>query len=424
MLQKVRPQDVYRLPWTLTDNVLSWLEPTKRCNLYCEGCYSRNDPTSDKTLAQVRSDMEVFTKHRNVDSISIAGGDPLVYPHIVDVVKMIRQEYGLKAIVNTNGLALTEQLLKQLVDADLSGFTFHIDSGQVRPGHKKKTEIELNDLRLHYARMVRSAGDLSVAFNATIYPHTKHYIPELVKWAQEHIDLVSSMVFILYRTTREDQFDYYCNGRKVDTEQLVYHDADKNPTPVIAQDAIDEIRKADPLYQPCGYLGGTVDPDSFKWLIATRFGTKEQIYGYMGNRGMEAVQVGHHVATGRYLGYSRPSTLNKGRAAALGLAAIDSGARKAAAAMVKASLRSPKKATEAVYTQSLLIIQPIDNLADGRANMCDGCPDMTVYDGKLVWSCRLDECQKYGTFLQAVPKNAPPPLVQLHAKDEASAQPS
>ena len=49
--EPLSPTDYYRLPWTLTDNVLGWLEPTKRCNLYCEGCYSRNDPRSDKTLA-------------------------------------------------------------------------------------------------------------------------------------------------------------------------------------------------------------------------------------------------------------------------------------------------------------------------------------------------------------------------------------
>ena len=63
------PRNFYRLPWTLTDNVLAWLEPTKRCNLYCEGCYSRNDPQSDKTLDQIRADLEVFVQNRKVDSI-------------------------------------------------------------------------------------------------------------------------------------------------------------------------------------------------------------------------------------------------------------------------------------------------------------------------------------------------------------------
>ena len=34
----------YRLPWTLPDNAISWLEVTKACSFYCEGCYRDNDP--------------------------------------------------------------------------------------------------------------------------------------------------------------------------------------------------------------------------------------------------------------------------------------------------------------------------------------------------------------------------------------------
>ncbi len=34
---------------------------------------------------------------------------------------------------------------------------------------KGKTEMELNELRLHYARMLAEVGDISCAFNATVY---------------------------------------------------------------------------------------------------------------------------------------------------------------------------------------------------------------------------------------------------------------
>jgi hypothetical protein len=57
------------------------------------------------------------------------------------------------------------------------------------------------------------------------------------------------------------------------------------------------------------------------------------------------------------------------------------------------------------------VIQPIDLGPDGRDNMCDGCPDMTVLDGKLVWSCRLEEWREFGEPLRAVPlpKRTPAP---------------
>jgi hypothetical protein len=51
-----------------------------------------------------------------------------------------------------------------------------------------------------------------------------------------------------------------------------------------------------------------------------------------------------------------------------------------------------------------MIIQPIDVLDHGEMNMCDSCPDITVYGDELVWSCRLEELMKYGGFAHAVAK--------------------
>jgi hypothetical protein len=39
--------------------------------------------------------------------------------------------------------------------------------------------------------------------------------------------------------------------------------------------------------------------------------------------------------------------------------------------------------------------------------MCDGCPDITVFNNELVWSCRLEELKNFGTFLRSVEKAVP-----------------
>ena len=52
-----------------------------------------------------------------------------------------------------------------------------------------------------------------------------------------------------------------------------------------------------------------------------------------------------------------------------------------------------------------MIIQPVNFEDDGRQDMCDSCPDITVHDGKLVWSCRMEELNKFGAFVQTVPKS-------------------
>ncbi|QQR90568.1 MAG: radical SAM protein [Myxococcales bacterium] len=411
--REIHPSDYYRLPWTLNDNVLCWLEPTKRCNLYCEGCYSRNDPKSDKSLERVRHDLDVFTQNRRVDSISIAGGEPIVHPHIVELVRMIHDDYHLKPVINTNGLALTPELLRELKKAGIYGFTFHIDSSQGRPGWKNKNELELCDLRLHYAKMVAEAGNICVAFNSTVFPHTLDYVPDLVEWAAKHVDIVHNMVFILFRTLRSNEFDYFANGQKVKAPQdVVYYDQEKNPKPLNARDIVSKIRERFPDYEPCAYLGGTKDPDSFKWLLASRLSSKERTYGYVGKKYIELVQNAHHMFAGRYLAYVRPSALRKGRSMMFAFSPFDRGVRKAARSFMRHAFRHPLRAASPVHFQSITIIQPIDMLANGEANMCDGCPDMTVHNDELVWSCRLEERLQYGCFLQAVPKLEESPCKQ------------
>jgi len=213
-------RSLYRLPWSSSDNVLSWLEPTARCNLACEGCY-RENVNEHKPLAEVRADLDTFARFRNFDGVSIAGGDPLLHPAIEEIVESIRTR-GWKPIINTNGLALKPELLRRLARAGLHGLTFHIDSKQGRPGWRGKTEADLNQLRLYYAEMAASVGGLSCAFNSTVYQDTLDHVPDLVQWAQDHIDIVHTMVFIAYRQATSQTHDYYRGGEKIDPAKLKY----------------------------------------------------------------------------------------------------------------------------------------------------------------------------------------------------------
>ncbi len=150
--------------------------------------------------------------------MSIAGGDPLVYPQIVDLVKMIK-EMGWKPIVNTNGLALDEPLLRNLKKAGVYGFTVHIDTSQKRPKVSADTENELNDLRLHYAQLLAKVGGIACSFNATISDKTIQEIPGMVSWAQKHADIVHTMVFILFRSPEiSGDFDFFVEGEKIAIE--------------------------------------------------------------------------------------------------------------------------------------------------------------------------------------------------------------
>ena len=396
---KLNHLNYYRLPWNLADNSISWLEPTSACNLYCQGCYRKNEKDSHKSLDVIREELKLFKKFRKADGVSIAGGDPLVHPDVVEIVRMTK-EFGFKPIVNTNGKALTPELLSELKKAGVYGFTFHIDSKQTRPGWKNKNELELNELRYHYARMLANEGNISCSFNSTVYEDTMKYIPGMMEWAQKNIEIVQVMVFIIYRAVNNETVDFYLGPKKIDMSKLVYNEDVTDRTDIKAEEVWELIKNKYPDFDSCAYLNGSEQPDSFKWLLSGRLGTKKKIYGYVGAKGMEIVQTFHHLIHDRYLAYSKPKMTRKGKSLLL-LGAFDKKLRKAFWNFFK----NPLNIFRRLHYQSIMIIQPIDVLEDGRQNMCDGCPDITVWDGKLVWSCRMEEQLNFGYNLKTYPKD-------------------
>ena len=344
---KLNHLDYYRLPWNLNDNSISWLEPTAKCNLSCDGCYRQNEKDSHKSLEVIKQELDVFTRLRKCDGVSIAGGDPLTHPEVVSIVKEVKKR-NLKPILNTNGLALTKELLIELKKAGVYGFTFHIDSKQGRPGWKNKNEVELNELRYHYASMLAEVGNISCSFNSTVYEDTIQYIPEMVKWAEQNIDIVQVMVFILYRAVNNNVVDFYLGPQKIDMGELVYNEEPVERTDIKAEEVWELIKNEYPDFDSCAYLNGSEKPDSFKWLLSGRLGVKGKIFGHMGPKAMEIIQAGHHMLFDRYLAYSEPRLTRKGKSMLL-LGAFDKKLRQTA----KNFLKNPFNIFRRLHYQSL-----------------------------------------------------------------------
>jgi len=415
---------LFRLPWNLSDNGITWLEPTSQCNLNCYGCYRKNIKNSHKPLEEVKRELDFFQANRKTDCISIAGGDPLLYPQIVELVADIRSR-GLKPIVNTNGIALTPELLHSLKEAGVYGFTFHIDSKQGKgrdPKWNGKNEVELNELRLQYAEMVAKEGGIACSFNSTVYEDTIQYVPELVEWAQKHIDIVQTMVFIIFRyVTPKTPYRFFAGDQEVFKEEIHYHSDKDEKTDIMAPDVVNKIREKYPDFYPAAFLNGTYRPDYYKWLLTERIGNKDQIFGYAGNRFMEIVMNGYHFMHDRYLSYASPKTAGMGKSALFGLAPFDKGAKKALKNYWKYLGGNPFRIFKKVYNQTIMIIQPADFLENGDQSMCDGCPDITYWkddkgNERLVWSCRLEELMQYGEFLHSVPVRSKEPEIEAPAE--------
>jgi MoaA/NifB/PqqE/SkfB family radical SAM enzyme len=394
-------RNLYRLPWSMNDNPIAWLEVTDICNIHCEGCY-RQHMTGHKSLEQMKEEVDFFCKWRNPDNFSLAGGEPLIHPQIVELVAYIASK-GVKPVILTNAHALKPDLLKELKRAGVAGFTIHIDSHQSRPHWKDKSEAELNALRQEYADMIAAEGGMYVIFNSTVYPSTFREIPDVVRWGQANIDKVHGLVFITYRTaTTDTNVALNAIEQQVDLSKLSYTRESFEEEFVTSPEVYELLRENFPEYDASGYLGGSIRHDTFKWLVGAQVGSKHRIYGSVGKRTMEVAQAGHHLYAGTYLAYLSQAAVG---GKVFLLAPWDASVRQAWKKRLGDVLRHPGRLFEKIYVQSIGIIQAPDVLEDGRADMCDSCPDITVYEGKFINSCRMDEYRLFGGFVTVVDKD-------------------
>lgn len=397
MLEK---RNFYRLPWSMNDNPIAWIEVTDICNIYCEGCY-RQYMTGHKSLEQLKEEVLFFIKWRNPDNFSIAGGEPLIHPQIVELVAFMA-EHGIKPIILSNGQALTPELLHELKKAGLAGFTMHVDSHQNRPNWKNKSEKDLNEFRQKIADMVAAEGGLYLVFNSTVYPSTFREIPDIISWGQENIQKVQGLVFITYRTaTLSDSIATDKNDQQIDMSKLSYTRESFDEHFVTSPEVYQLIKDHYPEYEASGYLGGSVRHDSYKWLIGAMVGSKHKMYGSVGKKTMELAQTFHHLFTGRYLAYLSQANIGS---KIFWLSPWDPTVRQARKNRIMDILKHPGHLFDSVYMQSIGIIQAPDLISDGRADMCDSCPDITIYDGKFVNSCRMDEYRLFGGMVSVLEK--------------------
>ncbi len=209
------------------------------------------------------------------------------------------------------------------------GFTFHADSKQGRGREAQwvgKNELELNALRLHYPEMLAAGGGIACSFNSTVYADTRQSVPTLVEWAQELIDIVHTMVFILFRyITPDSPFNFYAGDKQIVWDDIHYHSEKEEVVDLMAPDVVKKMREKYPGFAPAAYLDGTHRPDHYKWLLTERIGNKNRVFGYAGKKFMELVMTRYHYQKDKYLSYASPAPLSLGRLTLLCLARLIGG---------------------------------------------------------------------------------------------------
>ncbi|MGD0976892.1 MAG: radical SAM protein [Minisyncoccia bacterium] len=364
---------IYLLPWNRSDNPNGWVEPSTFCQLKCPGCYRALNKDGavrvHEDLSDMKKQIDMFVKTRNVQTISISGGEPLLYPKLKELLSYIKLK-GLKTKIFTNGIALDEKNLRELKNHGANEFIIHIDKSQGRQGYHN--ENELNKLRRYYCDLFRKIGGVNLSFIMPISKETLSDIKPVLSFCRENADIVGLIVFTLY-------------------SDVVWNESEKKNinTDLAILDIVNQIQE-NFKFKPCAYLGSTENLAYPSWLFSMSIGLKDKILGFFDGRVYKAIQEKHHSQHGTYL-YTKINKpiLARQLIKLLGFSSI----RRILANYSKNVIINPKK-REKLYMQTLLILRGPKFASDGSRNLCAGCPDAMYYNGKLVPSCILEEVKQ------------------------------
>jgi organic radical activating enzyme len=377
------------MPWSKTDNPGAWIEVTDVCNFNCPGCFRKNSLEGHKTLKDIKEDILFSLKSTNCSRICISGGEPMLHPNIVDVVRFIANQ-KLKPIMLSNGELLTPEYVLDLKKAGLYQFYLHVDSNQDRPGWTGKTESQMNVLRQYYADLLYKEK-VKCGFNITIRHSNLEDVKDIVGWYRSNISKISHLSLIAFRGIPQlDGYELYADGHLVNPEFFSNNMKNDDEIDISTLDIYNKLTQTFSFIFPCSYLHGTSKLDTYKFLIINNIGSRTKIYGEMGGKTIEIYQFLHHLLFRKY-----DATVPSAGKTVFLLSLFDKRIRKALANYLKTIVRNPLLLFEKIYVQSMVLQQPFEFI-DREPNLCDGCVNLMSYKGKMINSCRLDEYRLAG----------------------------
>lgn len=173
-------KQAYRMPYSGRDVPHAVIEVNQKCNISCAACYkSKNNYT--KPLEQVKQEVDLVTSLRNLNLVTLAGGEPTLHPDLPEIIRYIAAKGPLVQMLS-NGYQLDGAQLDAYREAGLHGIFLHIDSMQRRPDAPgQRSERDLNALRQTIARRVRRHG-LYCFLECTLYQQNLPELPEIVEF--------------------------------------------------------------------------------------------------------------------------------------------------------------------------------------------------------------------------------------------------
>ena len=180
---------------------------TRSCNLRCKFCYVKGAGYEEYDRIEYDDLKRIvdFCCEAKVKFIFFAGGEPLTYPHLIDILKYIKtRQHPMITAIATNGILLKDMdLCKTLVDSGIG----YIDVSMKGKDRKKWCEMTGYDGSEAQKQAIRNLASLSIEFTCSmvITPENVQEFCESVQIAHDNGAKQFSFTFIIDNEDAEEK---------------------------------------------------------------------------------------------------------------------------------------------------------------------------------------------------------------------------
>jgi MoaA/NifB/PqqE/SkfB family radical SAM enzyme len=139
---------------------------TERCNFNCPMCHvksSRLKNLTELSFSQLKPFFDDIAPY--APSISLAGGEPLMHPEIIDIISYITKKGMVKGLV-TNGIFL-EKMSSQLIDSGLDFLAISLD------GPDEQTQYQRGLVKNSFSQIIKGIKKIHQLKGNKILPNIR-----------------------------------------------------------------------------------------------------------------------------------------------------------------------------------------------------------------------------------------------------------
>lgn len=104
-----------------------YIELLNACNLNCLHCYNNSGNNNSCIPLDVLIRVVKEAEDNKISMISLSGGEPLLYPHLFELLKYIQENTQLKVSIVTNGTLISKSLISKILSViSKNRFVFQI----------------------------------------------------------------------------------------------------------------------------------------------------------------------------------------------------------------------------------------------------------------------------------------------------------